>query len=57
MDTFRVCACLDAESAEKKVPRGRYCSPAEDDSGQIENCERGFSGSMDITRHSDWDGN
>ena len=33
MDTFRVCVCLDAESAEKKVPRGRYSSPAEDDSG------------------------
>ena len=54
MDTFRVCVWLDAESAEKKVPRVRYCSPAEDDSGQIEKRERGFSGSMDMTRPSDW---
>ena len=32
MDTFRVCVWLDAESAEKKVPRVRYCSPAQGDS-------------------------
>ena len=57
MDTFRVYACLVAESAEKNVPRGRYCSPAEDDSGQIEKRERGFSGSINTTRPSDWDGN
>jgi hypothetical protein len=40
---------VKALSRKKKVPRGRYCSPAEDDSGQIENCERGFSGSVGIT--------
>ena len=35
MDMFQVCGCLGARSAEEKVPRGRYSSPAEDDSGWV----------------------
>ena len=39
-------------SLKTKVPRGKYGSPANDDSGQP-NSEGGFSGSVGINRGSD----